>query len=495
MIPNLRKCQYELKDSIKSTLKNHNQIIAVAPTGFGKTIVIGDIVLNAIKRGHRVLILVHREEILYQTIKKLIMFGIEPGIIQGKMPITKNQVQVAMVQSLIGKIELLKMIKFKLVMIDECHHSPAVSYGKIIQAMPQAKIIGFTATPQRTDGQGMDTAGYTAMTIGPHTHQLVNGIEDWDGKKHKFLVEPIVYSSPMTAKLMQAKWKFKNGDYDKQTSEEIMGQRIIINDTVDMYNKYFNGSPCVIFCTSIPDCHKVYAAMTAEGWTGGVVESGMDSDERKDYIEGLGNGGRNFLCSYEVLGEGVDIPVLAGIISRRKTSSLIVWLQSCGRALRLAPGKKYAPIIDQTGNVMNPALGHPLEQRRWTLEGIKRNKKNSEEGDLIVTQCRGCGVWLAGRPEICPYCGETIKRIRQDNQKIITIEQPLEIIKPPIVNQDSNYVADVIEYSDDQKEEAIINRIKNQHITKKERLDSLASMIGKDRKWTNTVWKKYCGGV
>lgn len=498
MIPKLRKCQHELKISARSLLNDHQQIIAVAPTGFGKTIVIGDIVTLTLKNGYRILTLTHRIEIMGQIVKAFVKFGIEPGLIHADLPITKNQSQVAMVQSLSNKIELLKIIKFDLVLIDEVHHTVCNSYLKLINAItttnPKAKIIGFTATPQRTDGQGMDTAGYTAMTIGPHTHQLVYGIEDWDGQKHKFLCEPVVYSSPMTAQIMQARWKWSNGDYDTKSADEIMGQRIIINDTIEMYNKFFHGSPCVIFGASIPDCHKVYAAMTAEGWRGGVVESGMDAELRKEYIEGLGNGQYNFICSYEVLGEGVDIPVLAGIISRRRTASIIIWLQQTGRAVRLSPGKTHAPIIDQTGNVLNPSLGHPLQERQWRLDGVKRNKKNSGDGELVVTQCPSCSVWLAGKPSVCPYCGETLKKKSTDNKKIITIDAPLEIIRPPIISEDSTYAADVIEYDEDQKEQAIIDRVKSEHINKRERLESLASMVGKDRKWTELVWRKYCGG-
>ena len=40
---------------------------------------------------------------------------------------------------------------FELVMVDEAHHSPAVSYASLLQAFPNARTALFTATPFRRD--------------------------------------------------------------------------------------------------------------------------------------------------------------------------------------------------------------------------------------------------------------------------------------------------------------------------------------------------------
>ena len=51
----------------------------VSPTGSGKTLMYSVIAQGAMQREKKVLILVHRKEILEQTLSKLFMFGIEAG--------------------------------------------------------------------------------------------------------------------------------------------------------------------------------------------------------------------------------------------------------------------------------------------------------------------------------------------------------------------------------------------------------------------------------
>ena len=84
--------------------------------------------------------LAHRREIIKQTTDKLRMNGIYPGIIMaGVQPRPLELVQVASIQTLwmrsqhSGKMELPRA---ELLVIDECHHAPAMTYSKIIDAIP-----------------------------------------------------------------------------------------------------------------------------------------------------------------------------------------------------------------------------------------------------------------------------------------------------------------------------------------------------------------------
>jgi superfamily II DNA or RNA helicase len=115
-----------------------------------------------------------------------------------------------------------------------------------------------------------------------------------------------------------------------------MGEKTIINETTEMYGQYFKGSPAIIFCASISDCENVANSMRSNGWKCETVRGDMEDNARQEYINGLGTGKLNAICSFEVLGEGVDVPVLAGVILRRRTMSVIVYLQQIGRALRIA---------------------------------------------------------------------------------------------------------------------------------------------------------------
>ena len=106
----------------------------VAPPGFGKT-VLGAYVIAQRKRS--TLILVHRKPLLEQWINQLSLFlGINPKEI-GKIGAGKNRptgkIDVAMIQSLVRKGEVRDLVaQYGQVVIDECHHLPAVSFEKVL---------------------------------------------------------------------------------------------------------------------------------------------------------------------------------------------------------------------------------------------------------------------------------------------------------------------------------------------------------------------------
>ncbi len=102
------------------------------------------------------------------------------------------------------------------------------------------------------------------------------------------------------------------------------------------------------------------------------------------------------------------MPVIGAAILLRPTRSLGLHLQQIGRALRPAPGKDRASILDFAGNV--PRLGFPDEPRAWSLAGNKDNRPGGRAvascrcpacGTLNPTgtvQCDACGAQLRGRP-------------------------------------------------------------------------------------------------
>lgn len=487
-----RPYQQKANEAIWTTYKSGaRQFVWTGATGAGKTIIGAEITYDFANKGMKGMWLVHKEEILIQTVKKLVTYGFAPGIIRGKETMKDSNVFVAMVQTLSrgDRLEFLLKngVKFDYIVIDECHHGGANQWiqvtEKLKQYNPDILILGLTATPQRTDGIGLKNVGYTHLINGPQYEDLLN--PKYTGGE-VYLTPPVVVFSPLTAKLQQAKGKKQKGDFEKKRETEIFQEKIVVEDCVKLYNKYFNGAPCIIFGASVEDCVNVSARLQAEGWKGGAVYDKMDSEERKDFIEGLGNGKYNFLCSYEILGEGVDVPVVAGCIKRRRTNSVIIEMQQNGRPARKYPGKKHNLIIDQCGNSF--IHGHPLTRRDWTLEGLKKTEKESV---IQMTICPSCNCALAGKPEVCVYCGENLKD-RQDTaiEEIKEVPAPMEILPAPAY---SGFVdrAEIEEFELSDQEQAIYDRIKNGQLTSYDRFGELARMIGKDRKWTDLVWRKY----
>jgi superfamily II DNA or RNA helicase len=146
----LRASQQEAIDEI---LK-HDLGVLSAPPGFGKTVIGAHLIA---RRGCSTLVLVHRKELLDQWIARLSLFlGIEPKEI-GRIGAGKNKpngiLDVAMIQSLVRKDEVSDVVAgYGQVIVDECHHLPAVSFERVLNEVKARYIVGLTATPYRRDG-------------------------------------------------------------------------------------------------------------------------------------------------------------------------------------------------------------------------------------------------------------------------------------------------------------------------------------------------------
>jgi len=154
----------------------------VAPPGTGKT-VLGTYLIA--ERKYSTLVLVHRQPLLAQWRSQLSIFlGMDPKDIghigSGKKKIT-GQIDVAMIQSLSKNEAIDDIVKnYGQVIIDECHHLSAVSFERVLNAVPARYIIGLTATPKRRDGQ----QPIVHMQLGPVRHKIDSKGE---AAKHPFI--------------------------------------------------------------------------------------------------------------------------------------------------------------------------------------------------------------------------------------------------------------------------------------------------------------------
>lgn len=128
--------------------------ILVAPPGAGKT-VIGCAMIA--QRKVSTLVLVHRQELLEQWKKRMTEFlGIpakEIGVFTGTKKKLTGKIDIASVHSLRHIEDIQELAQnYSQIIIDECHHIPAVTFEAILKQIPARYVLGLTATPYRKDG-------------------------------------------------------------------------------------------------------------------------------------------------------------------------------------------------------------------------------------------------------------------------------------------------------------------------------------------------------
>lgn len=154
-----------VQESAARALLAHDTGVFVAPPGVGKT-VIGTYLVAA--RACSTLILVHRRPLLEQWLAQLALFlGLdakEIGQIRGAKRAPTGRIDVAMIQSLVRKDSVADLVaEYGHVIVDECHHLPAVQFERVLREVKARYVVGLTATPQRRDGHHP----ITEMQLGP----------------------------------------------------------------------------------------------------------------------------------------------------------------------------------------------------------------------------------------------------------------------------------------------------------------------------------------
>ena len=392
----LRDYQQQCVDEIRGAYKRGRRSVLLAlPTGGGKTICFSFVVENAVAKGRRVAILVHRQELVDQTGDNLERLGVEFGVIAPGQPEEPDlPVQVCSVQSLVRRLDRWRDA-FDLIVIDEAHHCVAGSWRKVLDAYPNAHRLGVTATPERLDGKG----------LADHFDHMVTGPGTWDLMQRGHLAEARIFCPPTGTDFK--KLRVLGGDFRKDDAAEMMTRATLMGDVVDHYKRLVHPQTAIAFCVTVAHAEAVAEAFTAAGVRAAVIDGTLDRYTRRSMIRGLETGDVEVLCSCEVISEGTDVPSVGGALLLRPTNSLGLYLQQVGRCLRKAPGKAHAVVLDHAGNVARHGL--PQDVHFWSLEGAKvRMAEQQKQRAPIVRVCGECFAAVPGEHHSCPFCGAEI---------------------------------------------------------------------------------------
>lgn len=387
----LRDYQAELIGRARRALKVHRRVLVTAPTGAGKTALAGFMLKEAAARGKRAWFVVHRRELVEQTSRTLERVGAQHGFVAAGFPVQyRKPITICGVQTLVRRLERLPPPD--MIVWDEAHHCAAGTWQTVAAAYPNAWHVGLTATPERLDGKGL--AGmFNALVPGPSIAWLI---------ERGFLSRFRVWSHPAPD---VTDVRMRGADYDQHALETVMDAPHILGDAVAHFQSICPDARAVAFCVSVKHAIHTRDAFRAAGVRCEELDGACEMRHRRNVMAQFRRGEVQVLTSVDLFGEGMDIPELETAILLRPTASLGLYMQQVGRALRAAPGKDCAIILDHAGNVLRH--GSPDQDREWSLEGRQKRKRGA--GAMKTKVCPNCfGTTPAVRPT-CEHCGHAFE--------------------------------------------------------------------------------------
>ena len=319
---------YDYQDrSVKEIQANEGGVICL-PTGAGKTLVMERLIFEY---SLPTLIVVHTKELLYQWEKntKAYLNGVCPGLV-GDGYSNFSPITIGMMQTLSQKITKEHIaLDYPIIMFDEVHRCPADTAYMVSMACNAPVRIGASATPTRTDGcEKKIFAAFGEIKSRITADELIKrGL--LAKPEFLFLTPPTIYISK------RSHWSdaYLQGIVINEGRNDIIAKKAI---------EYAKQGLTVYIHVERIDHGEILIGKIP----GAVFLSGRDGTTKRQSILKKFAKGELLVLVSTLLKEGADIPGINVFIAAGGFKSPIGVIQKAGRALRIAPGKDSAIIID-----------------------------------------------------------------------------------------------------------------------------------------------------
>ena len=431
--------QKEMLRQIEEAFRKHQSVMVQMPTGTGKTVLLAEEVkseerrvknADGVKSEERrvknpcVWIVVHRRELVEQIEKTLAkqldssFFTLHSSLNPLDSSLTplpsSLPPRVFSIQWLSKHYHELEE-KPSLIIIDEAHHAVAKTYKEVMDAYPEARKLGLTATPCRLNRRGF-TDLFDVLLQSWSVKKFIA-----DGWLSLYDYMSIREDSDDWRVVSSLKKRGADGDFSLNEMSEKLNVLPSIERLCDTILRYAPDKKGITYAIDIDHAERIAQYYRVHGLNAVAISSKTPPEERKQLIEWFKNtnchespedsntnyhelptnlstnchelerdlntnshelfsNSRQFkiqkfkigfadnsklkiLITVDLFGEGFDCPDVEFIQLARPTLSLSKYLQQVGRGMRVFDGKKYCLILDNVG--LYRLFGLPSDDRDW----------------------------------------------------------------------------------------------------------------------------------
>jgi superfamily II DNA or RNA helicase len=369
-VKHLRPYQQEAVRRIQDELSANRSTLLVLPTGTGKTRTFSEVVKE---HGGPVLVVAHRDELISQGRAALEEnTGELVSTEKAELHADGTRIVVASVQTLKGErlASFARRHPASLVVVDEAHHAVSQSYRAIFDAYPEAKLLGVTATPDRSDERAMGQVFDSVAFVYEIRQAIADGY-----------LCPIRIKQVHVQDIDLSHVGTVAGDLNQGELDAVMKAEAVIHGIVapsgrgDSLIELAGERRAIVFCTSVDAAHRTAEIINRyRPDAARAVDGGTATRERHAILRDHKGGRYQFLCNVGVLTEGYDDPAVACVAMCRPTKSRALYAQCVGRGLRPVPGKPDCLVLDFVGNSGKHRLASALDvlDGKWDDEVVEK---------------------------------------------------------------------------------------------------------------------------
>lgn len=389
----LREYQKQaIKECWDALIRDDEPVLLMASVGSGKSLMLADILLRMQRTGKRALCIVNNAQLVRNNCETYVSQGGHASIYCAALKSKDSSASIIFgtpqtILNGINKNESIAKIQFNLIVVDEAH---AINYlnhrscfMRILRyykgAYPGMRVLGATGTNFRYKGFSIvgDECLFKKQVGNITTEYLI---------QNDYLVNPeFKIDDRLIIDFSKVKLK-QNGRFNEKELDGVINishekTKVICKQIVHIMKEQ-KRSGIFIFATNKNHAREILTYLPKD--ESALILGETKEDERTRVIERARQGTIKYIVNISIVSVGIDIPTFDTVGYLRLTESLVLLIQTMGRALRLSheTGKTNALVLDFAGNIER--------HRDWDnpilLDALKELDKDKE----CVIECPSC---------------------------------------------------------------------------------------------------------